>query len=188
MRKTFCLFAAMIILAFLIAGCDLFNPAKGGGGGDSSITGSSSSSSSSSGSTVTDGVWYTIGSPEAVSLIGGYTNGPTNISGTHYPSLEYMKSGNVMNLQGTLHLISAPGQPGINKICVLPSGCAPSTRVVHFGVIYINNGVNVTSAADLNDSQGFVDPNGSVWIGSPHEAITDIYVNIDGGPFQYNVK
>jgi hypothetical protein len=130
-----------------------------------------------------DGVWYTVGTPGAAEFTGSYTTGPALIEGVPLPSLEYMKSGNTMNLQGTLHLKSSPGQPGVSRVCVLPLGCAPSSRH-YFVVVFINYDVSVMSDQDFNPGS-WVDVDGSVWIASPAEAITDVYINDSGGPIQW---
>jgi hypothetical protein len=149
-----------------------------------SSSNNSSAGSSSSNSTISNNVWYVIGTPGAVGFIGTYTNGLTNIGGNPYPSLEYMKSNNVISLHGTLHLINGPSQPGKTKICVLPPECSPSVKA-QFGYTCINNGSNVTSVADLSGEMGTVDTDGSVWISSPNEDITDLYINDSGGPAQW---
>jgi hypothetical protein len=50
-----------------------------------------------------------------------------------------------------------------------------------FAITFINNEVNVTSQADLDNVSISLHTDGSVWVGAAYEPITDAYVNDVGG-------
>jgi hypothetical protein len=136
-----------------------------------------------------DGQWFTVGQADAVDFTGNYTTGPLSLGGNPCSSLEYMKQGKTVILQGTLHWKSAPGLTTMDKVCVLPASCAPNAEL-DLNVVFLNNGLDVTSASDLASPDFSIKTDGSLWIDGSHEAITDVslYIIVNGLPLQWTIK
>jgi hypothetical protein len=95
-----------------------------------------------------------------------------------------MISGNAVSLEGALHLAISPGQPGRTCVYSLPVALIPSSQVP-LTLNFIDNDSDVISLADQAGDRGSVDTAGGVWVGSPNEAITDVYGNAGGSPIQW---
>jgi hypothetical protein len=154
---------------FVLAASALFLSisCSAGGGNDSSA--------------MIDDVWYTVGEEGAVPFTGSYTTGPTAIGPNTYPSFEYLKHGRQLWIQGTLHWKYGDAATTMTKVCVLPLSCKPSSQQ-GWPLIFIENGVGVTSQADLDSTSITLKTDGSIWIGASHEPITDAYIN-DAGSY-----
>jgi len=77
----------------------------------------------------------------------------------------------------------------MDKVCVLPASCAPNAEL-DLNVVFLNNGLDVTSASDLASPDFSIKTDGSLWIDGSHEAITDVslYIIVNGLPLQWTIK